>query len=385
MRRRNAHRGGVVYVEICGGNSERLINACAEAGLLLWQVERTESGALRARLLENDLERLQKIAVLCMSETKLIARSGGSRTIRLLERRAGLLAAAAVFALLLAVSGLFIWDFEVVGNRTLSKHEILRTLADCGISEGCFWPATDVETIRSLVLLREEKLAWMTLNVRGSHATVLVLEREEKPPLYDEEKAADLVALRGGEIAEMTVKNGRALVTAGQLVAAGDTLVSGRMESESGGVRSVHAEGTVTAETWREARVYLSPAAQEKTRRSGVHLILGLKCGKTRLNLAPKGRKELDECDRISKEYNLGIKGVFSFPLSLVVEEFRPYEKEGGFRPDADAAEKRILGALSDEIDGEIVSAEFERGEGWLLLRAHCRENIAILQERTDP
>ena len=39
MRRRNAHRGGVVYVEICGGNSERLINACAEAGLLLWQVE----------------------------------------------------------------------------------------------------------------------------------------------------------------------------------------------------------------------------------------------------------------------------------------------------------------------------------------------------------
>ena len=80
-----------------------------------------------------------------------------------------------------------------------------------------------------------------------------------------------------------------------------------------------------------------------------------------------------------------GIKGVFCFPLSLVVEEYRPYEKGGDFRPDAEAAEKRILDALADQIDGEIVSADFERGGGWLLLRAHCRENIANLQERTDP
>ncbi|MBQ1575515.1 MAG: hypothetical protein IIZ83_01015, partial [Oscillospiraceae bacterium] len=88
---------------------------------------------------------------------------------------------------------------------------------------------------------------------------------------------------------------------------------------------------------------------------------------------------------RISKEYKLGIEGVFCFPLALVVEEYQPYEKCGDFRPDTDAAEERILGALADEIDGEIVSADFERGGGWLLLRAHCRENIAILQERTDP
>ena len=379
------HRGGIVTVEISGGNSEQLLNACTEAGLFLRQVERTESGALRARLLETDLERLQKIAVLCMAETKLIARIGGSRAERLLERRAGLLAAAAVFTLLLTVSGLFIWDFEVVGNETLSRHEILRTLADCGVSEGCFWPTTEVETIRSRVLLQEEKLAWMTLNVRGSRATVLVLEREEKPQLYDEKKAADLIALRDGEIAEMTVKNGRALVATGQLVTAGEILVSSQMESVSGDARSVRAEGTVTAETWREERVYLSPAAQEKSRRGGVHLILGLKCGKRRLNLAPKGRKELDECDRISKEYKLGIKGVFCFPLSLVVEEYRPYEKGGDFCADADAAEKRVLGALADEIDGEIISADFERGGGWLLLHAQCRENIAILQERKDP
>lgn len=170
-------------VEIRGGDSERLLNACAEVGVLLWQVERTEDGALRVRLLEEDLERLQKVAVLCMAETELIVRSGESVTARLLERRAGLLAAAAVLTLLLAASGLFIWDIEVVGNQTLSEHEILRTLADCGISEGCFWPATDVEAIWSHILLREEKLAWMTLNVRGSRASVLVLEREEKPPL----------------------------------------------------------------------------------------------------------------------------------------------------------------------------------------------------------
>jgi len=288
---------------------------------------------------------------------------------------------AAAFALALAVSSLFIWDIDVVGNSRVSQNEILRTLADCGIAEGCFWPTTDVEGLRSRVLLQEKELAWMTLNVRGSRATVVVLEREEKPSIYSERSPADLVALRGGEIAELSVKNGRALVTAGQVVAQGDTLVSGEMESLAGQTRSVRAEGTVVAETWREQRVYLSPAAKEKTRRSGLHLILGIKCGKTRLNLAPKGRKDLDECDRISKEYKLGIKGVFAFPLSLVVEQYRPYEKGGDFPADGAAAEKRMRDALAGEIDGEIIAVDFEQEDGWVLFRAHCRENIAVHRE----
>ena len=52
MRRNYIRRGGIVIVEIRVGDSERLLNACAEAGVLLWQVERTEDGALRVRLLE---------------------------------------------------------------------------------------------------------------------------------------------------------------------------------------------------------------------------------------------------------------------------------------------------------------------------------------------
>lgn len=383
--RRSVFQRGVVHAAFRGGSTERFLNACSDANLVLWHIERTADGAVNAYLAEEDFERAQKIAVLCMCESEILSQRGGKKDARILRRRAGLLTAAAVFALLLTASSLFIWDIEVVGNRSISSCEILRTLADCGVAEGCFWPATDVEDIRSRVLLREDGLAWMTLNVRGSRATAVVLERREKPEIYAESRPADLVAACGGEITEMSVKNGRALVTIGQVVAAGDTLVSGRMESPAGQSRLVRAEGSVTADTWRSGRIFLCPAAQEKTRRGGVHLILGIKCGKARLNLAPKGRKDLDECDRISKEYKLGIKGVFAFPLALVVEEYRPYEKGGDFLPDVSAAEGRIYDALAAQIDGEIVNADFSWENGCVLFSAHCRENIATTRETKDP
>ena len=256
-------------------------------------------------------------------------------------------------------------------------REILRALSDCGVSEGCFWPAADAERVRGEMLLRCGDLAWMTLNVRGSRATVLVLEREEKPELYDEDAAADLVAARAGVVRELNVRNGRTLVGRGELVEAGQTLVSGTMDSPTGQTRLVRAAGGVTAETWPERSILLSPGARQKERKNGLRMIIGLRWGKNRVDLLANSRKELDECDKIVKEYTLGIRGLFRFPLGLCVEIYRPYRITGVAEPDLRGAKARALGALEEEIDGEILSYEFEEGDGRIVLRAHCLEDIA--------
>ena len=237
-------------IELRGGGTERLLNACAEAGLPLRDISFSENSCLHATLRQSDLQRLEKTAVLFQCEMRTLELWGGG--VKRLRARSRLAAFAAVCAVLLALSSLFIWDFEVKGNERLSKGEILRALSDCGVSEGCFWPAADAERVRGEMLLRCGDLAWMTLNVRGSRATVLVLEREEKPELYDEDAAADLIAARAGVVRELNVKNGRTLVGRGALVEAGQTLVSGTMDSPTGQTRSVRAEGKVTAETWPE-------------------------------------------------------------------------------------------------------------------------------------
>jgi similar to stage IV sporulation protein len=383
MRKNIKALNGLVCVELRGGEGERLLNACAEAALPLGNVSCEDSFSLRAWLPESELPRLEKIAALCRTETRIVTRKGGEA--RLVGARLRLCLFAAVCALLLTLSSLFIWDIEVEGNQKLSKSEILRLLADCGVSEGCFWPAADAERVRSAMLLRCEDLAWMTLNVRGSRATVLVLEREEKPKIYDERAAADLVAARDGVVRNLSVKNGRALVTVGELVTAGQTLVSGTMDSPTGESRRVRAEGSVTAETWPERTVFLSPGAREKERISGLRVILGLRFGKNRIDLVTNSRKELDECDRIVKEYTLGIGGLFRFPLGMSVEIYRPYRARGEAAADLPGAEARALAALEEEIDGKILSCDFEERDGRIALRAHCMENIALTEEKENP
>ena len=384
MRKNTGILRGEAYVELLGGGTDRLLNACAEAALPLWDVSFLNGACLRARLREHDIPRLEKIAALCQCEMRTLRLYGGGSAKRV-RARARLAVFAAVCALLLAISSLFIWDIEVEGNERLSKGEILRALSDCGVSEGCFWPAADAERVRGEMLLRCGDLAWMTLNVRGSRATVLVLEREEKPEIYAEKAAADLVASRDGVVRGLNVKNGRALVGRGELVRAGQTLVSGEMDSPTGQSRLVRAEGGVTAETWPERSIVLSPETRQKERKNGLRLIVGIRWGKNRIDLVTNSRKELDECDKIVKEYTLGIRGLFRFPLGLCVEIYRPFRSTGAAAADLPGAKARALDALKEEIDGEILSYEFEEQDGRIVLRAHCLENIALTKEKENP
>lgn len=381
MRKQARILHGEVRAELIGGGTDRLLNACDAARLRLRGVSYADGCTLCAVLEENELPRLEKLAAMCQCEVKVTARRGGSESEKLLKRRARLALFGLLCALALTVSNLFIWEIEVVGNERMSRGEILRALADCGVSEGCFWPTADAERVRGAMLLRCDKLAWMTLNVRGSRATVLVLERKEKPEIYDESAAAELVASRDGVVSALSVKNGRALVEPGAIVTKGQTLVTSAMDSSTGAVRSVRAEGSVTADTWPERVVFLSPEAQGKERERGIYTAVGLKIGKSRAELVANSRKELDECDKIVKEYTLGIDGLFRFPLGLVVEVYRPYRAGGEAERDVPGAEERARDALSEEIDGEIVSCDFTEEEDRIILHAHCVENIALTKE----
>ena len=385
MKRYEELLRGEADVELLGVETDRLLNACTLAGLPLREISFQDDAVLRAALWADDLPRLEKIAALCRCELRVLSLRGGRESVRRFRARVPLAVMAAVCALLLSLSGLFIWDIEVVGNETLSKGEILRALADCGVSEGCFWPAADAEQLRSEMLLRCEKLAWMTMNVRGSRATVLVLERQEKPEIYAESKAADLIAARSGVVKDLSVKNGRQLVARGDLVSEGQTLVSGVMDSATGESRRVRAEGSVQAETWPERTVLFAPGVRGKERKNGCRLLVGLRFGKKKIELAANSRKELDECDKIMKEYTLGVRGLFCFPLGLSVEIYRPYRPTGEIEADFSGAEARALAALGGEIDGEIVSYEFAERDDRIVLHAHCLENIAVVKDTENP
>ena len=372
---------GTVSLALFGAFPAGVLNAAAREGVEFWASESVDANTLRLKTWESELPAWERLSRRAGCEVRVLGRTGGRRAFRRLLHRPGLLAGLALAAMLLTSSTLFVWDVDVRGNETLSRAEILRALEDSGFGVGSFWPGVNTDVLRSEVMLRLPQLAWMTVNVSGSRAVAAVVERAEKPEMYDAAARLDLVASRGGLIRRMNVLAGAPCAKPGQLVAEGQLLVSGNLESLAGARREVRARGSVMADTWYELSAVCPAREMLKTPRGVPHGRFALVFGKRRLNLYIGSGKTIDGCDKIISEHTLGLKGLFSTPLRLVHERFVPYAASPGddYRPEVSA--RRLRALLESGIEGQILSSTLTDGKSGplhvLTLRAHCLENIA--------
>ena len=376
---------GYCRVEVCGAFPETVLNACAMQALELWDMKCEDDHTLRFCVYERDIPALENIARRCMCDMSVLGTAGGSTRRRFLKNHVWLLVSLLAALGILAASSLFIWDIDVYGCDELSEGEVLCALSDCGVDCGAYWPALNVDMIRADMLTRLPELAWMTVNVSGSRAIVLVEERVKKPEIYIESAGADIVAARTGIIRRLSVLNGTPLVGTGQSVTAGETVISGTMESLSRDARYVRAQGGVTADTWYELSAVCPAQMQEKTPRAGVRRRFALKFGKSRYNFYFSSGNTVDGCDKIIHNYNAGIRGLFALPVTLVVEELRPYRLSGAVPADTAAMGARLEARLEDGLRGVVLSSSVTKGDNGGLavvtLRAACRENIAQVKE----
>ena len=376
---------GSVRAELFGASPAGVLNAAAAEGIELWGVRSLGDNALRLNTYENRLNALKRLAGRAGCELRIVRRLGGRKSRKQLLRRPVLLGGLCVTLLLLLVSSLFVWDVEVRGTEKLSRAQVLRTLEECGLTTGSFWPGLDTEQLRSKVMLRLPEIGWMSVNVSGSRAVAAIVERTEKPELYGEEAPSDLIASRDGLIRRMNVLAGKPVAEEGRIVVMGEKLVSGELESLTGEYRRVCAKGAVMADTWYEISA-VCPKKEELKYSAGLpRSRFALVFGKRRINLYLSSGKTIDGCDKIISEYRLGWEGLFSTPVRLVRERFVPYRIESGSAWDPAESGRRLYAMLESVTEGQILSRNLSPGTSGelyvLTLRAHCTENIAMPRE----
>ena len=371
---------GLVRVEISGGFPEALMNRCAAAGLRLRGLERTDACTLRVSVSEAELAPLRALAEKSMCDLKLLSRRGGSRNLRFLRRRWWLGVLSLLLAGLLCCSSLFLWEIDVRGGQ------VLRALDECGVAPGAFWPGLSADLVRSHMLTQLPEIGWMTVNVSGSRAVVLIAERKEKPPVYEEEQPADLIAARDGVIVRTEILNGMPLVQSGQAVLAGETLVSGRVESTVNGIRELRSLGKIWADTRTELTAVSPEQMRQKGRPLGRKRRFALKIGKMRINFYPGSGKLLDGYDKIVHEYNVGVKDLFALPLTVICEEQIRREDGKSLTVPKEELQQRLHAVLEEQVRGEIRGETFScrRADGllYVTVSAQCLENIAETAER---
>ena len=253
--------GGVITLRVKGKNQERIINLALSRGIYIWDVKWQDNN-LCLRIRSSALQAMQAIAEENDFELEIAAKRGLPFLKKKVRRRIGFLGGAVVFILALYVMSLFVWFIEVEGNKAVKSQQILQSAAHNGLYQGSGkWKFSCTE-IEKAMLRELPRLSYVQCELRGVKARIKVVEKVW--PDEDYYGTCHIVADRDGVVEDILALEGQVVVKQGQVVGAGDLLISGIIyppEAETIEANEnnpppqpslVRARGTIKARTWYE-------------------------------------------------------------------------------------------------------------------------------------
>ena len=391
LRLVNALRGSV-RLEVEGAFPERFLNLCAQRGILFWNVEWMETTRLRLTVTRRGSRQAAALGERTLCTVTPAGRSGMPYFLARFKKRYAFWVGMGLSMAAVCVLSSFVLTIEVKGNITVPTAQILTELRRQGLGIGTFGPGLDERTVGNKVLLQLPQLSWLSINLYGTRAEVLVREAVEAPELVDAEEHGSVVARASGIVTKVEALTGEAVVKVGDTVLEGETLISGTVHLEGPaysdkpeiGQIQVRASGRVYARTWRTMAAQLPLEAQVKRYTGEETNLWSVTALGRRTDFFGKGGISFDRYDKISRTWTLTLPGGEEMPLAVQRETCRAYELETlAVEPDAAEAmlKERLLEALEEAVgEGEIVSTEFavetENGMLTVTLQAECREEI---------
>ena len=378
---------GSALAEVQCACPERVLNLLGSRGVVFWGLRWQSEICFRLWLLLPQVETLQQIGAVAGAEVTVLRRRGAPVLWERFRTRYVLLAGFAAFWLLLFGGNLFIWEFRVSGNETVPTETVLRALESYGITIGSPGLHIDQEDMRNHVLLEVGDLSWLTVNVKGCVAHVQVVERQRPPEIAEKDGVWNIVAARDGLVTRVQALDGKALVSAGSTVTAGELLVTGVYESREGSTYMTHSLGTVEARTWYELSVSVPLEITEKSGGRREKTAFSVDFGKKRIKLWGRGSISGASCDKITYYHPLSLPGGLRLPITVVRESVTYYDGQSVRRSREQAqkeGETLLLQQLKAQLgrDGSVTETRFSAAEEGdyltVTLQAECLEQIGV-------
>jgi len=321
-------------------------------------------------------------------ELKIENRKGLPYALSKYKTRVGLLVGAVLSAVLVVYALNVVWRIDTFGNERISSGELEELLGDSGFSVGSFVPAADLTLIENRVMQQNPDVAWISINMNGTVANVEI--RETRRGAVSEKNTADLVAATDGKIERIEVYNGNCVVRVGDVVRAGEVLVSGIYQNDKGEFRESRAEGEVYARTVKDFFVEIPFENTKKVYTGRKFSEIYINFFKKSIKLFANTGKMPPTCDIIYKNGELGLSHFPKIPIGYKKTEYSEYCDEAVTLSEEEAMERAFalldseLRKMSDNIELLSKNVDFEiTDEAYILkCRLVCIENIAIVRDR---
>lgn len=326
-------------------HAARLLEVCRRYRLTYEDIRNREDGGISLRLRLPTARALRDICAEYGIPLTPLGEGGLPLLLRRLSRRLGLLMGVILGVVLYLLAQSVFWDIRVSGNQNVSDRAVRESLAACGLTVGTPIRGFEADVTENNVLLYDRRLAWLSVNRKGTVAYVEVREAV-KPPEQETDRPRDLVASRGGVIEYIELESGNVRVRAGQTVSVGQVLVSGLYDSTQVGVRVESAHARVFARTAREFSVTVPLSYEQKTYLTASQGAKGGICQEKsvfffgrHIKFSNKCGNPTEFCDIMEDEKSWGLAEGVGFPISTRTVWHLPYGITTATRTYAEAEE----------------------------------------------
>ena len=162
------------------------------------------------------------------------------------RKRLGLLAGIVFGAWICYHCTAFVRTIEIRGNTNVSQNEIFRILENIGIAYGTAFHDIDFTYVERQLCAQISDIRWAAIRHTGGRLIIDLREAAQPPEMQRDHIPCNYVSDVSAQILSINVLGGHAVVQTGDVVKAGDVLISGVEEDVNGVTKYYHATGEVT-------------------------------------------------------------------------------------------------------------------------------------------
>ena len=310
--------GGEIILELTSADIPGVLDTCAKAGITILELTPPRGLSVRIRIRRQDLTQMQEIAEKRGDSLRQVIRLGIYWDILKLSRH--WLALAGIIGILLLSAWLptRVLFIRVEGNTRLPSRMILEKAADCGIVFGADRGEIRSERMKNALLDAVPQLQWAGVNTVGCTALITVEERSVQENAQIP-VPGNIVAECDGILEEITVVRGTGMKKPGQVVRAGEVLISGY--TDCGGVILFSgAQGEAYARTMRKISAVTTDFVYRKSAERDSKTKFSLVIGKNRINFYEDSGILDTGCVKMYSENYLTLPGGLVLPIRLIIQ-----------------------------------------------------------------
>jgi len=317
---------GYLRVRLQGAGVEAFVNIIAKNRIPFWDPMWYDSFSVEISIFKKDFIKLKELANTSFLDVINVEHVGIQNILKVIRSRIVLLLGVLISIILILYLQNYLLFYDVVGNLSIPKSQIIRALEESDIGVGTLGARLNTKRIKDHVLQKMPDLQWITVTQNGCMAKVIVRERTSIPTSRDRKGYANIVALKSGIITSQSVFEGQPLKAVGDNVLKDELLVSGVVDLERV-FAVVHAQAEIFARTWYEKEVVIPQNCLSKHYQTDKHRSIWLEIGKHQIKIFGNSGIPDTSCDKIVTRKELTLPGGYRFPVSILQECYIPYQR----------------------------------------------------------